>query len=151
MRESVPEPITVATSQDTKAIASLLAQLSSTAPPFGPDDLKAMVADPSTTILAIRAGDDIVGITTLIVFRVATGMRAFIDDVVVSDAHRGKGWGEKLVRAAIERAVSLGVQKIDLTSRPSREAANRLYQRLGFERRQTHVYRLTPSPKTAVR
>lgn len=151
MRETDPEPIKVATSEDTQAIASLLAQLSSSAPSFSHADLEAMVADPATTILAARSGDEIVGITTLVVFRVATGVRAFIDDVVVSDAHRGKGLGEKLVRAAIEQAASLGVQKIDLTSRPSREAANRLYQRLGFERRETNVYRLMLSAEAAVR
>ncbi|WP_029620526.1 GNAT family N-acetyltransferase [Pseudorhizobium marinum] len=150
MREAYPEPIKVATSEDTQAIASLLAQLSSSAPPFAQTDLEAMVADPAITILAARAGGEIVGITTLVVFRVATGVRAFIDDVVVRDAHRGKGLGEKLVRAAIGQAASLGVQKIDLTSRPSREAANRLYQRLGFEQRETNVYRLVLSAKAAV-
>lgn len=139
---SDPEPIKVATSADAEAIASLLAQLSTSAPPFTRGDLEAMLADPATTMLAARAGGEIVGITTLVVFRVVTGVRAFIDDVVVLDTHRGKGLGEKLVRTAIEHAASLGVQKIDLTSRPSREAANRLYQRLGFERRQTNVYRL---------
>lgn len=129
-----PEPIKIATAADTKAIASLRAQLSSSAPLFARADLAAM--------LAVRANGEIVGITTLVVFRVVTGVRAFIDDVVVLDTHRGKGLGEKLVRAAIERTVSLGVQKIDLTSRPSREAANRLYQRLGCERRETNLYRL---------
>jgi ribosomal protein S18 acetylase RimI-like enzyme len=109
-----------------------------------------MVADPATTLLVARAGEEIVGITTLVVFRVATGMRAFIDDVVVSDAHRGKGLGENLVRAAIAQAASLGVQKIDLTSRPSREAANRLYRRLGFEPRQTNIYRLLLAPKATL-
>jgi ribosomal protein S18 acetylase RimI-like enzyme len=142
MLDADPEPIKVTTSADAEAIASLLAQLSSSAPPFARSDLAAMVADPANTILAARVGGEIVGITTLVVFRVATGVRAFIDDVVVRDAHRGKGLGEKLVRAAIDQAASLGVQKIDLTSRPSREAANRLYQRLGFERRETNVYRL---------
>lgn len=120
----------------------LLAQLSSSAPPFAPDDLEAILADPATTILAVRSGGEIIGITTLVVFHVATGVRAFIDDVVVLDAHRGNGLGEKLVRTAIQYATSIGVQKIDLTSRPSRDAANRLYRRLGFERRETNVYRL---------
>lgn len=81
--------------------------------------------------------------TSLILFCAATGVRAFIDDVVVLEAHRGQGLGEQLVRAAIDHAASLGVGKIDRPSRPSREAANRLYQRLGFDRRETNVYRLT--------
>jgi ribosomal protein S18 acetylase RimI-like enzyme len=145
-----PEPLDVATARDAKVIAALLIQLSSSARPFALVDLEAMVADPATTLLVARAGEEIVGITTLVVFRVATGMRAFIDDVVVSDAHRGKGLGENLVRAAIAQAASLGVQKIDLTSRPSREAANRLYRRLGFEPRQTNIYRLLLAPKATL-
>lgn len=142
MIDADPEPITEASSADVEAIAFLLAQLSSGAPPFVRADMEAMLANPATTMFAARAGGEIVGITTLVVFRVATGVRAFIDDVVVLNAHRGKGLGEKLVRAAIEHAASLGVHKIDLTSRPSREAANRLYRRLGFELRHTNVYRL---------
>ena len=138
-----PEPIKVATSADVQAIASLLTQLSSSAPPFSRADLEAMLADPATTIFAIRVGGRIVGMTSLVVFRVATGVRAFIDDVVVMETCRGHRLGEALVRAAIDHAASLGVRKFDLTSRPSRKAANLLYQRLGFERRQTHVYRLT--------
>lgn len=143
MRDAVPEPIKVSTSADAEAITSLLAQLSSSASPFTRADLDAMLADPAITMLGVRSGSEIVGITTLVVFRVATGARAFIDDVVVLDAFRGNGLGAKLVQAAINYAESLGVQKIDLTSRVSREAANRLYQRLGFERRETNVYRLT--------
>lgn len=138
-----PEPIRVRSLVDVEAIASLLVQLSSSAPPFSRADLDAMLADPATTIFAIRADGRIVGITSLVVFRVVTGVRAFIDDVVVMESHRGHRLGIALVRAAIDHAASLGVRKIDLTSRPSREAANRLYQRLGFERRQTNVYRLT--------
>ena len=138
-----PEPIKVATSADVQAIASLVAQLSSSAASFSRSDLEAMLTDPATTLFATRVGGEIVGITTVVIFRAATGVRAFIDDVVVMPTYRGQRLGDALVRAAIQHAASLGVQKIDLTSRPSREAANRLYQRLGFERRQTNVYRLT--------
>lgn len=142
MNDPEIRPIEVATSADVQAITSLLAQLSSSAPGFSQASLEAMLADPSTTIFAARADGEMVGMTTVIVFRVATGMRAFIDDVVVREACRQRRFGEALVRAAIDHAASLGVEKIDLTSRPSREAANRLYQRLGFEQRQTNIYRL---------
>ncbi|MBC07747.1 MAG: GNAT family N-acetyltransferase [Thalassospira sp.] len=101
-----------------------------------------MLADPSTTIFVARANEEIVGMTTLVIFRVATGLRAFIDDVVVMTTHQKRRLGERLVRAAINHATSHGIEKIDLTSRPSRETANRLYQRMGFERRETNVYRL---------
>jgi len=79
---------------------------------------------------------------TLALFRIPTGLRAWIEDVVVDEAARGRGVGEALNRAAIERARGEGATTVDLTSRPSREAANRLYQRLGFQERPTNVYRL---------
>jgi len=78
---------------------------------------------------------------TLIVFPIPTGMRAWIEDVVVDENARGKGVGEALNRRAIEIAIQAGAKTIDLTSRPSREAANRLYQRLGFSVRDTNIYR----------
>ena len=83
----------------------------------------------------------IVGSLTLALFRIPTGLRAWIEDVVVDDAARGKGVGEALSRAAIARAKAAGAVSVDLTSRPSREAANRLYQRIGFELRETNVWR----------
>ena len=79
---------------------------------------------------------------TLVTFRIPTGLRAFIEDVVVDVSARREGIGEALTREAIAIARAKGARTIDLTSRPSREAANRLYQRLGFERRDTNVYRL---------
>tara|TARA_B100000674_G_scaffold493977_1_gene517497 strand:+ start:23149 stop:23610 length:462 start_codon:yes stop_codon:yes gene_type:complete len=127
---------------DVQAIGALVTQLSSTEPGFSLGNLKAMLADPSTTIFVARANEEIVGMTTLVIFRVATGLRAFIDDVVVMTTHQKRRLGERLVRAAINHATSHGIEKIDLTSRPSRETANRLYQRMGFERRETNVYRL---------
>ena len=79
---------------------------------------------------------------TLVLFRIPTGLRAWIEDVVVDEAARGRGVGETLNRAAIEWARGAGATTVDLTSRPSREAANRLYRRLGFQERATNVYRL---------
>src|SRR3989337_3777493 len=87
------------------------------------------------------SGGRIVGSLTLVTFRIPTGVRAWIEDVVVDTAMRGKGIGELLTRAALERAAELGAKTVDLTSRPSREAANRLYRRVGFELRQTTLYR----------
>jgi ribosomal protein S18 acetylase RimI-like enzyme len=72
-----------------------------------------------------------------------TGVRAWIEDVVVDDGSRGAGVASALVAAALERAQEQGARTVDLTSRPDREAANRLYVRLGFERRETNVYRRT--------
>ena len=83
----------------------------------------------------------ILGSLTLVVFPIPTGIRAWIEDVVVDEAARGRGVGEALNRAALDRARAAGARTVDLTSRPSREAANRLYQRIGFQPRDTNVYR----------
>jgi ribosomal protein S18 acetylase RimI-like enzyme len=81
---------------------------------------------------------------TLIVFRISTGVRAWIEDVVVDETARGRGVGEALSQEAVRRALALGARTVELTSRPSREAANRLYQRLGFVRRDSNLYRYIP-------
>jgi ribosomal protein S18 acetylase RimI-like enzyme len=77
-----------------------------------------------------------------VTFRIPTGMRAWIEDVVVDEAGRGQGVGTVLTEAMVERAQELGCRTVDLTSRPSRESANRMYQRAGFVARDTNVYRL---------
>jgi ribosomal protein S18 acetylase RimI-like enzyme len=78
---------------------------------------------------------------TLVVYRIPTGVRAAIEDVVVDQAGRGRGVGEALTQSALELAAKHGAKTVDLTSRPSREAANRLYERVGFERRETNMWR----------
>jgi ribosomal protein S18 acetylase RimI-like enzyme len=92
----------------------------------------------------LRDHGRIEGMLTLIVFRIPTGVRAWIEDVVVDETVRGRGVGEGLSQEAVRRAVELGARTVELTSRPSREAANRLYQRLGFALRDSNVYRYTP-------
>jgi ribosomal protein S18 acetylase RimI-like enzyme len=89
----------------------------------------------------------IVGTLTLVAFRIPTGVGAWIEDVVVDEGARRRGVGETLMTVAIRLAEDSGARHLNLTSRPEREAANRLYQRLGFEQRETNVYRLTlPAP-----
>ena len=122
------------------AFARLLPQLSRSSPPPGKEELEELVAAPGTSLLVAR-DDGIVGTLTLVVFRIPTGMRAWIEDVVVDESARGRGVGEALTRRAIELAGEVGAKTVDLTSRPSRDAANRLYQRLGFVARDTNVYR----------
>lgn len=94
-----------------------------------------------TILFAARSGQEIVGLLTLVIFRIPTGVRAWIEDVVVDSQARGKGVGDALNRAALAEAERRGAKTVDLTSRPSRETANRLYQRLGFKQRDTNVYR----------
>jgi ribosomal protein S18 acetylase RimI-like enzyme len=144
--------ITVAAAErvDDELIAAfnrLIPQLSRSAAVPTPDVIREIVAAPANTVLLaceVRDGGRIVGMLTLVVFRIPTGVRAWIEDVVVDEAVRGRGVGEALSQEAVRRAVGLGARTVELTSRPSREPANRLYQRLGFVRRDSHVYRYTP-------
>lgn len=119
----------------------LIPQLSSSSTPISALELEEIIGSDSTVLFAARSGQEIVGLLTLAIFRIPTGVRAWIEDVVVDDQARGKGVGDALNRAALTEAARRGAKTVDLTSRPSREAANRLYQRLGFKPRETNVYR----------
>nr|WP_155859329.1 GNAT family N-acetyltransferase [Cellulomonas sp. KRMCY2] len=119
----------------------LLPQLSRSAVAVTPTVLREIIESDATSLLVARVDGVIVGSLTLVVFPLPTGRRAWIEDVVVDEAVRGRGVGEALTRAAVARAAVLGARTVDLTSRPSRAAANRLYQRVGFQARETTVYR----------
>lgn len=119
----------------------LLPQLSTSAAPLTTADVNELVASPATVVFVARDNGRIVGSLTLVVFPIPTGLRAWIEDVVVDVSARGAGVGEALTHAAIEESRRRHVRSIDLTTRPAREAANRLYARLGFELRETNVYR----------
>jgi RimJ/RimL family protein N-acetyltransferase len=124
------------------AVARLVGDLSSSAGPPGAEQIAAIVDSQACHLLIARGEHGaVVGMLTLVVFPIPTGVRAWIEDVVVSEAARGSGVGAALNREALRLAAELGARTVELTSRPSREAANRLYQRLGFERRETNVYR----------
>jgi ribosomal protein S18 acetylase RimI-like enzyme len=138
--------VRVAASVDTDlvaAVTALLPQLSRSAPPPTHDQLARIVADPDTTLFVAEDDGRIVGTLTLAAFEIPTGRRAWIEDVVTDTAARGKGVASALVDAALAHAASLGTRTVDLTSRPDRADANRLYVRLGFEQRATNVYRRT--------
>jgi ribosomal protein S18 acetylase RimI-like enzyme len=126
------------------AIKRLVPQLSSSAKIPTAYEIEAIVESPATTLFVARdAESQIVGALTLAIFRVPTGVRAWIEDVVVETSTRGAGIGSALVHAAVATARGAEARTVELTSRPDRVDANRLYQRLGFERRNTNVYRLT--------
>lgn len=140
------EEATQVTDELVNAFARLVPQLSSSNPAPTRQQVAEMVESPATIVFVARdeaQGGEIVGSLTLALFRIPTGLRAWIEDVVVDGAARGKGVGEALTRAALVRAQQMGAKTVDLTSRPSREAANRLYCRVGFELRTTNVYRYT--------
>ena len=137
------EVVNQASDELLSAMHALVPQLSQSASPMSFAELSEVVSSPGTTFFVARDETGIHGTLTLIVFRIPTGVRAWIEDVIVDAGARGAGVGEALTNAAIDRARELGVTSIDLTSRPSREAANRLYQRIGFVQRVTNVYRFS--------
>jgi len=140
------EVLTEVTAEVVEAFARLLPQLSASAAPLDADGLRAIVSAPASTVLLARAGGAIVGTLTLVTFPIPTGVRAWIEDVVVDESARGNRIGEELTRAAIRIAREAGARTIDLTTRPSREAAGRLYERVGFQQRDSRLYRFSLAP-----
>ncbi len=126
-----------------EAFNRLVPQLSSSSPPPSHDHLTALVDSEDTVLFVARVEGRILGSLTLALYRIPTGTKAWIEDVVVDTEARGHGLGELLNRAALDEARARGAKNVSLTSRPSREAANRLYRRIGFEHYETNVYRYT--------
>lgn len=137
------EIVTGADAELCEAFQRLVPQLTNNNPPPSLDDLADLVRDAASTLMVAR--DDsgqIVGALTLSVYRVPTGVRSIIEDVIVDNAARGQGIGEALMKRAIEVARQKGAKNISLTSNPMREAANRLYLRVGFKKRETNTYQM---------
>lgn len=138
--------IQIATQADDElyeAFQRLIPQLTQNNPPPSLDLLHALLADTSSTLLLARDGSNkIVGALTLIVYKVPTGIRSIIEDVVVDESARGKGVGEKLMLKAIQIAKQKEAKNISLTSNPQRVAANKLYLKLGFQKRETNSYQM---------
>jgi len=137
------EEATAVSDELVDAFARLIPQLSRSNPPPTRQDLDEIVRSEASHVLVAR--DDsgkILGSLTLVIFRIPTAVRAWIEDVVTDEAARGQGVGEAINRFALDMAAKAGAKTVDLTSRPSREAANRLYQRIGFKERETNVYRI---------
>jgi ribosomal protein S18 acetylase RimI-like enzyme len=128
----------------TDALVRLVPQLSRSNPPPPLAAVLAMLAHEAITQFIARNDEGtIVGVSTLAVFPIPTGQRAWVEDVIVDEASAGHGIGALLTQAMLERARELGCVTVDLTSRPSREAANHLYKKVGFQPRDTNVYRMT--------
>ena len=136
------------TDEHVDAAGRLLRQLSKSAAPLDAEGLARIANHQATTLFVARNQDGIVGMLTLVTFPLPSGLRARIEDVVVDQDARGQGVGTALTMAAIDHAQAQGARSIDLTSRASRAAANRLYQRLGFQLRDSNVYRYQPQPRS---
>jgi ribosomal protein S18 acetylase RimI-like enzyme len=133
--------LTMATQGMLTSLNNLIPQLSSSAKPLTLDALHDMIHAPNIEILVAIEDESCVGCLTVVVSRIPTGVRCWIEDVVVDESARGKGVGEGLSLLAIHVATELGAKTIDLTSRPSRVPANNLYKKIGFQVRETNVYR----------
>jgi ribosomal protein S18 acetylase RimI-like enzyme len=138
--------VSVATEADAEelhaALQLLVPQLSRSNPPPSLDAVRAMLAhDAVTQFVARRDDGSIVGVSTLATFPIPTATRGWVEDVIVDEASNNQGIGRLLLDAMVERARELGCKTVDLTSRPSREAANHLYRKAGFDQRDTNVYR----------
>jgi len=129
-----------------RACQNLVPQLTSNNPPPSLEDLGLLIASATSCLYVARHLDfdnEIIGIATLAFYRVPTGLRAYIEDVVVDERARGRRIGEALTQACLDQAQQAGAAQVMLTSNPSRVAANRLYQRMGFELRKTNIYKFT--------
>jgi ribosomal protein S18 acetylase RimI-like enzyme len=135
------EVLSEVTDEVAAAFGRLTPQLSRSAPPLGRAALAQVASHAAVSLLVARSGGVIVGTLTLVMFPLPTGLRAWIEDVVVDEAARGQGAGEALSLAAVGLARDAGARTVDLTSRPSRAAAGRLYERIGFTQRDSRVYR----------
>lgn len=137
------------TDEVVAAFGRLLPQLSRSAAPPDAAALRALASWQGNHLLVARVDGQIVGSLTLVMFPIPTGVRAWIEDVVVDEATRGKGVGAALTLEAVRLARANGARTVDLTSRPTRQAANRLYERLGFQQRDSKVYRLADTVPNA--
>jgi ribosomal protein S18 acetylase RimI-like enzyme len=137
------EKVQFATPEIVDGLNKLLPQLSSEPPTLTLDLVERMLHSEAATLFVAMGNGVVLGTFTLIIFSIPTGRRGWIEDVVVDQGARGAGVGEQLTNAAIDEARLRGVRSLELTSRPSREAANAMYLKLGFGRRETNVYRLS--------
>lgn len=131
------------TGEVVEAFGRLLPQLSASAAPLDEASLGSIVQEPASTVLLARSDGLIAGSLTLVMFPIPTGLRAWIEDVVVDESARGQGVGEALSLEALRLAQAAGARTVDLTSRPARVAAGRLYERIGFTERESRLYRFT--------
>lgn len=128
-------------------INRLLAQLTPSPERFTPERLAAVAADGSSRLWLLRVGGRVAGMLAMGLYTTPTGRKAWIEDVVVDEAFRGRGLGRMLVERALDCARGYAPVTVMLTSRPSREAANALYRAVGFSLKQTNLYKLDINEK----
>lgn len=138
------EQIKTFSPETTQVINNLLVQLNPASRTLNDENVKKIIEEKCNCLLVARetTGNRIIGMLTLITSVSPSVEKGFIEDVVVDEKYRGKGVGEKLMTRALDQAREKGITYVDLTSNPTRIAANKLYQQLGFKKRDTNVYRM---------
>ena len=124
------------------SINNLLSQLSDSVHTITEEELNTLLSSSQSHLYVLESDGQFIGMTTLCLYQCPTGWKAWIEDVVVDRNFRGKGYGKLMVRKAMEECKNRGNVTLMLTSRPSRIVANQLYQSLGFEKRETNVYKM---------
>jgi ribosomal protein S18 acetylase RimI-like enzyme len=137
--------ISEASNEILSQVNGLLPQLSKSASPLSLESLDILAKSESTNLFVAKEGKKVWGMLSLVLFSIPTGTKAWVEDVVVDSSARGKGIGKALMNHALKKVREKRGKSIDLTSRPSRETANKLYQSLGYQKRETNVYRLSLS------
>lgn len=139
------EEVTSFSSEVVDAVRKLVRQLDQKFQPLSDDDLKEMISSSNTHVYIVRlkGNRNIIGMVTLIVYRIPYITKAQLEDLVIDKSLRGKGIGTTLMKFVIDKARDLGVKSLNFTSNPKRETANKLYKSLGFEKRDTNVYKLS--------
>ena len=137
--------ISEASNEILSQVNGLLPQLSKSASPLSLESLDILAKSESTNLFVAKEGKKVWGLLSLVLFPIPTGTTAWVEDVVVDSSARGKGIGKALMNHALKKVREKRGKSIDLTSRPSRETANKLYQSLGYQKRETNVYRLSLS------
>lgn len=125
-----------------EAVVRLLGQLTTRAITYTEEDYRKQLAMPNSPLFLLLDNDTVIGMLTVGIYLSPTGSKAWIEDVVVDNAYRGRGLGKQLVIHAIDYCKIQGVDTLMLTSKPKRIAANALYQSLGFERKETNAYKM---------
>lgn len=140
-KQIIIRPLTTVSPESEEAVKTLAQKIGNNYKELTSEDFAEMISSSQTTLLVAQDGEKIVGMLTLLVYRIPYVRKAYIDDVVVDEAYRGHGIAKQLMNYAIALAKEKGASYIDLTARPARSESNSLYETLGFQKRETNVYR----------
>ena len=135
--------LTSGDAQTAEALRLLIEQLTGRDSNFGEEELRQTLLDNASRLFVMRHEGVIIGMLTLCIYHCPTARKVWVEDVVVDNAYRGQGLGKELMAYAIDYVEkNLAPCSLMLTSRPTRVAANALYRKIGFEPRETNIYKM---------